>query len=86
MKETQETSFDLWVRKVPGGENGNPFQYSCWDNPMDRGALRATVHGVTKSQILLSKWARTHNKTKIENIWGEVYIINNQDFKKLNMK
>ena len=53
---------------------------------MDRGALRATVHGVTKSQILLSKWARTHNKTKIENIWGEVYIINNQDFKKLNMK
>ena len=29
----------------PGGGNGNPFQYSCLENPMDRGAWRATVHG-----------------------------------------
>ena len=29
--------------------NGNPFQYSCLRNPMDRGAWRATVHGVAKS-------------------------------------
>ena len=29
--------------------NGNPLQYSCLENPMDRGALWATVHGVTKS-------------------------------------
>ena len=35
--------------RSPGGENGNPFQYSCLENPMDRGALWATVHGVTKS-------------------------------------
>ena len=34
----------------PGGGNGNPLQYSCLENPMDRGAWRATVHGVTKSQ------------------------------------
>ena len=33
----------------PGGENGNPFQYSCLENPMDRGAWRATGHGVTES-------------------------------------
>ena len=32
-----------------GEGNGNPFQYSCLDNPMDRGVWRATVHGVTKS-------------------------------------
>ena len=32
-----------------GEENGNPLQYSCLDNPMDRGAWRATAHGVTKS-------------------------------------
>ena len=32
----------------PGGGNGNPFQYSCLKNPMDRGALRATVHGVSR--------------------------------------
>ena len=32
-----------------GGGHGNPLQYSCLENPMDRGAWRATVHGVTKS-------------------------------------
>ena len=34
--------------RCPGEGNGNPFQYSCLENPMDRGAERATVHGVTK--------------------------------------
>ena len=37
-----------------GGENGNPLQYSCCGSPMDRGACRATVHGVAKSQTWLS--------------------------------
>ena len=32
-----------------GEGNGNPLQYSCLENPMDRGAWRATVHGVPKS-------------------------------------
>ena len=32
----------------PGERNGNPLQYSCLGNPMDRGAWRATVHGITK--------------------------------------
>ena len=32
--------------KSPGGGNGNPLQYSCLGNPMDRGAWRAIVHGV----------------------------------------
>ena len=31
-----------------GGGNGNPLQYFCWENPMDRGAWLATVHRVTK--------------------------------------
>ena len=35
---------------TPGGRHGNPFQYSCLENPMDRGAWWATVHRVTKSQ------------------------------------
>ena len=35
--------------RSPEEGNGNPPQYSCLDNPMDRGALWATVHGVTKS-------------------------------------
>ena len=37
-----------------GGENGNSLQYSCLENPMDRGAWQTTVHGVAKSWTLLS--------------------------------
>ena len=40
--------------RSPGGGNGNSLQYSCLKNPVDRGAWRATVHGVTKSQTQLS--------------------------------
>ena len=36
--------------RSPGEGNGNPLQYSCLENSMDRGAWRATVHGVAKSQ------------------------------------
>jgi len=36
--------------RSPGEGNGNPFQYSCLENPMDGGACRATVHGVAKSR------------------------------------
>ena len=39
--------------------NGNPLQYSCLENPMDRGAWQATVHGVAKSQTRLSDFAFT---------------------------
>ena len=39
-----------WLRRSPGGGNGNPLQYSCLKNPVDRGAWWATVHAVTKSQ------------------------------------
>ena len=34
--------------KIPGEGNGNPLQYSCLGNPMDREAWRATAHGVSK--------------------------------------
>ena len=37
----------------PGGGHGNPLQYSCLENPMERGAWLATVHRVTKSQTQL---------------------------------
>ena len=50
---------ETWVRSLvlgrsPGEGRGNPLQYSCLDNPMDRGAWRATVHGVSKSWTRLS--------------------------------
>ena len=49
--------------RSPGGGHGNPLQHFCLENPMDRGAWWATVHGVAKSQIRLkqpSMHARTH--------------------------
>ena len=39
-----------WSGRSPGGGHGNPLQYSCLENLMDRTAWWATVHGVTKSQ------------------------------------
>ena len=42
----------LYVTGVVEG-NGNPLQYSCLENPMDRGAWQAMVHGVTESQAQL---------------------------------
>ena len=43
--------------RSPGGGHGNPLQYSCLENPMDRGAWWATVHGVSKSQTWLNMHA-----------------------------
>ena len=40
--------------RSPGERNGNPLQYSCLENPTDRGAWRATVHRVAKSWTRLS--------------------------------
>ena len=42
--------------RSPGEGNGNPLQHACLENPMDRGAWRAVVHGVTKS------WKRLSNE------------------------
>ena len=41
--------------RSPGEGNGNPLQYSCLENPMDRGAWWATVHGVAKSRTRLKR-------------------------------
>ena len=46
--------------RSPGGGHGNPLQYSCLENPMDRGAW-ATLHGVSKSQTQLSVHPHTHS-------------------------
>ena len=42
-----------------GEGNGNPLQYSCLENPMDRGAWKAAVHEVTEGQTLLSDFTFT---------------------------
>ena len=47
-----------------GGGNGNLLQYSCLENPTDRGAWQAIVHGVTKSQTQLKRLG-THSTIKL---------------------
>ena len=44
-----DTGSIIELGRSPGGGNGNPLQYSCLGNPMDRGAWWATVQGVTKN-------------------------------------
>ena len=58
--------------RSPGGGHGNSPQYSCLENPMDRGAWRATIHRVTKSRVRL-KWLSPHARTmkyQVATVWG----------------
>ena len=55
MQEMQETLVPSLGREdSPGEGHGNSIQYSCLENPMDRGAWRAKIPGVAKSQTQLS--------------------------------
>ena len=56
--------------RSPGVGNGNPLQYSCLENSLNRGAWLATVHGVTKSQTWLSNW--TTNGCLSTHVWGQL--------------
>ena len=61
MQEAQE--MQVWISgagRSPGRGHGNPLQYSCLKNSLDRGALWATVHGVTKS------WTQLNTHTPLE--------------------
>ena len=51
---TRDTVLIHGSGRSPGEGNGKPLQYSCLDNPMDRGVWQATIHGVAKSQAQLS--------------------------------
>ena len=50
---TRDTGLIPESGRSPVGGHGNPLQYSCLENPMNRGIWQATVHGVTQSQALL---------------------------------
>ena len=60
--------------RSPGEGNGNPLQYSCLENPMDRGAWWATVHGVTKSWTQLRDYQKdlpTMQETQVQSLGWE---------------
>ena len=58
-RDARDMSSSPGSRRSPGGGHGNPLQYWCLENPMNRGAWRATGRGVTKSQTQL-QWFSTH--------------------------
>jgi len=60
--------------RSPGGENGNPLQYSCLENPMDREVWWATVHEVTESQTQLSTHTQAYKQERKS--WFEMIITN----------
>ena len=49
--DVRDNGFNLWIGKIPEVENGTPFQYSCLENSIDRGAWWATVLGVSESDM-----------------------------------
>ena len=55
--------------RSPGGGHGNPLQYSCLENPMDRGTWQAAVHGVSKSWTWLNDWALT--RVHLQTWWSQ---------------
>ena len=65
--------FDPWVGKTPWSRHGNPLQCSCLENPMDRGARWATVHGVAKSWTRLKRLSMHACVYKLYNVYK--YII-----------
>ena len=51
--DMKDAGLILGSGRSPGERNGNPLQYSCLENSMDKGAWRATVHGVVQSRTQL---------------------------------
>ena len=66
--DIKDTDLIPGLEKSPGGGHGNPLQYSCLENPMDRGAWEATFHGTAKSQTWLRQ-LNIHATSSIKSIW-----------------
>ena len=87
--DTRDTGSTPGLGRAPGEGNGNPLQYSCLENPMDKGAWWATAHGVAKSQDITVR-ARTHTHTEIKSalrlvtrqIWlpSQSFVWDTQEF------
>ena len=67
-RKLRDTSLILGLGRSPGGRHGNLLQYSCLENPMDRGAWRILIRRVTKSWKPLKQHSR-HTHIQIKNIW-----------------
>ena len=66
--DVRDMGLSLELGRSPGGEHGNPIQYSCLENPMNDGAWRATAHRVAKSWTRLKQLStKDDNDTPTEN-------------------
>ena len=81
--DARDTGLIPGLQRSPGGGNGNLLQYSCLENPKDRGAWRATVHGVAKSLTQQSERTHKHTQTSQEydeqsrkNRWQAFMVLN----------
>ena len=54
--------------RSPEGGNGYPLQYSCLENPMDRGAWRAIVHGVTKESDMTEQLSNNKQSVNVSDV------------------
>ena len=61
--------------RSPGGGNGNPLQYSCLENPMDKGARWATVHRVPKSRAGLKRLSMHPGQDEIAPLLLPHYLL-----------
>ena len=76
--DTEEVGSISGSGRSPGRGNGNPLQYSCLENPMDRGAWQAIVHRVTKCQSQL-KQISTQAPTYVEWINTKVLLCGTEN-------
>ena len=75
VKNLPTNAEDTGLIPDPGERNGNPLQYSCLENPMDRGAWRATVHRVTESWTWLRNWTTIASFTAGRFLVSESYHL-----------
>ena len=61
--------------RFPGGGHGNPLQYCCLENPMDRGAWWVTVHRVAKSWTQLKRLTTQHTSFSCVNFFHQSYVF-----------
>ena len=61
----QETRIRSLCRRSPGEGNGNPLKYSCLENPMDRGASSAVVHGLANSNTIEHTHTHTNRSLRL---------------------
>ena len=73
--DTGDWRFDPWIRNIPWRRKGNPLQYYCLENTMDRGSWWATVHGVAKSQTRPIDFHCVSRSVVSDSLWPMDYSL-----------